>query len=276
MPWDGAEIWVASVVPSNSSIALANPRRVAGEKSSISANEPTWLNNDELLFNQDISGYLNPWIVRNVSADAFNSQPILHEPVPEDFGEASWMMAWSSYALLTPTRILYSSTRAGRAQLYVGDIERRSLAEIHTPYAVVQYLKATQPGKVAFVGRSSDADPVIVELQLDKNEQPIYHVLKGGAELPFDSAYIPVPKPMTLHSEEGTPIHVVLYSPCNPTYDAAGVGGEIPPVVVYIHGGPNWMTDQALDWKKAYYTSRGWAWLDVNHGGSTGYGRAYR
>jgi len=68
---------------------------------------------------------------------------------------------------------------------------------------------------------------------------------------------------------------VVLYRPTNPAYEGSSIPGEKPPCVINVHGGPTAMATLALSWSKQFFTSRGWAWLDVNYGGSSGYGRKY-
>jgi len=79
---------------------------------------------------------------------------------------------------------------------------------------------------------------------------------------------------MTLY-RDGKPLYVVYYAPKNPKYAGSSIPGEKPPCIVGSHGGPTSMEAQVLSWTKMYYTSRGYAWLDVNYGGSSGYGREY-
>ncbi|KAJ6494884.1 Alpha/Beta hydrolase protein, partial [Mycena vitilis] len=74
---------------------------------------------------------------------------------------------------------------------------------------------------------------------------------------------------------DGRTCHINYYAPKNPNYDG-GLPGEKPPAVVLIHGGPFYMESANLDWAKQFFTSRGWAYIDVNYGGSTGFGRAFR
>jgi len=89
-----------------------------------------------------------------------------------------------------------------------------------------------------------------------------------------NEAYISAPRPITLY-RDGKPLYVVYYAPKNPIYSGSSIAGEKPPCIVHAHGGPTSIETQVLDWIKLYYTSRGYAWLDVNYGGSSGYGREY-
>jgi dipeptidyl aminopeptidase/acylaminoacyl peptidase len=89
-----------------------------------------------------------------------------------------------------------------------------------------------------------------------------------------DEAHLPVPRPVELEGPYGRVVHALVYPPTSP--DAAGPTGQLPPYVVWVHGGPTGNVTALLDLEKAYFTSRGIGVIDVNYGGSSGYGRSYR
>jgi dipeptidyl aminopeptidase/acylaminoacyl peptidase len=86
--------------------------------------------------------------------------------------------------------------------------------------------------------------------------------------------YYPTPEARTFSGPDGEPVHAQLYPPASP--DHTGPPGELPPYVIWVHGGPTSRAPMTLDLEIAYFTSRGIGVADVNYGGSTGYGRAYR
>ncbi|EIW87444.1 alpha beta-hydrolase [Coniophora puteana RWD-64-598 SS2] len=278
MPWEASEVYVAACQVHQDGITLSSSIIVAGKCGKDVATEPLWISAHQLLVVSDISGYLNPYLATvscsksqmDVGAVHVETEPLFHDGMEEDFGEPSWMLGWSSYAALDENHVVLTSFRSGRAQIYVYDLRSKASEEINTPFAVIQYVHSLKNGKVVFLGKASDREPAVVEFDgtvfkpLTKSKDPLYSV-----------GYISQPQPMSPADETGNTYHAILYGPTNPSYEG-GEGDERPPAVVYVHGGPTWLTDQALDWKKQYFTSRGWAWVDVNYGGSSGYGKAYR
>ena len=92
-------------------------------------------------------------------------------------------------------------------------------------------------------------------------------------EIP-EAGYLPVPGQVRLEGQYGRNVHALVYPPTHP--DAVAPDGELPPYIVWAHGGPTSHVTGLLDLEKAYFTSRGIGVIDVNYGGSTGYGRSYR
>ncbi|KAK0207015.1 alpha beta-hydrolase [Desarmillaria ectypa] len=238
--------------------------------------EPTWTLANELVFTTDKDGYLNPWILRGISGTAPKPEPLSPVVIQEEFGEPSWFLGLSSFALYDQRRVLFSSFRSGRSQLYLANLDTREFLPVETPFVLIQYVRSLGDGKVVFVGKKADDNSGVIEFSWSEQEQkPIYRVLRGKTELPFPKELISLPEPVELQVlPEGRTTHAILYLPKNPDY-SGGLPGELPPAIFNLHGGPNSMLDQALDWTKQYYSSRGWAWIDLNYNGSTGYGRDY-
>jgi len=135
--------------------------------------------------------------------------------------------------------------------------------------------------EIVFAGQKVDEKVCIVKCAIsmvDNSPKATFTVLKAacadGESVSFPKEIVSVPKPMTVQGRTGD-VHIIFYPPKNPEYSGSNIEGERPPCVVHVHGGPTGFQKPALDWKKQYFTSRGWAWMDVNYGGSAGYGRAY-
>ncbi|PBK93866.1 alpha beta-hydrolase [Armillaria gallica] len=239
--------------------------------------EPTWTPANELIFTTDKDGYLNPWILRGVESDAApKPEPLSSVTLPEEFGEPSWFLGLSSFAMYDERRVLFSSFRSGRSQLYLANLDTREFLTVETPFVLIQHVRSLGDGKVVFVGKKADDNSGVIEFSWsEEDRKPVYRVLRGDTDLPFPKELISLPEPVELEVlPEGRTTHAILYLPKNPAY-AGGIPGELPPAIFNLHGGPNSMLDQALDWTKQYYSSRGWAWIDLNYNGSTGYGRDY-
>lgn len=188
----------------------------------------------------------------------------------------------SSSAVLSESAALWSVLRDGRSILYLVDLRNGEYKELHSPYVTIKSLHRTGSHSAVFLGSPTDGPMVVVSVVLDSSENAKFSILTGGegenvgSKPDLDKVgtefYAP-PRPLTFKGRDGGPLYVVFYAPTNPNY--AGLAGERPPCIVYAHGGPTSMTDQGLSLRKQYFTSRGFAWVDVNYGGSSGYGRKY-
>ncbi|TFK46332.1 alpha/beta-hydrolase [Heliocybe sulcata] len=277
MPWEGSEICVAKVDASSGSLVLTDVRMIAGQRNRIGVLYPFWISNERLVFTSDESGYQNPWIYDAASGSA---RAILKDPVQEDFGEPSSRLGPSPGAALDGKTLIFSATQEGRSVLYRIDIEHGSKKELECPYVDVAWVQRLSENTVAFVGSQTTQSAQIVISTFSAHDSQVSSTTLNTPSSDSGTSYPPslisVPEPRSLElTPGGQSVHVVLYPPTNPRYAGSSIKGEKPPCVVNAHGGPTGKADQALDWKKQYFTSRGWAWLDVNYGGSSGYGRKY-
>lgn len=277
MPWEGSELHVADVTLTDGAIALSNIHRVAGEKTNISVSYPSWISNDTLVFTSDKSGFVNPWIYSTSSKSA---SAVFTSPIDEDFGDPAWRFADYPYAPLSPTssQLLFFAYRGGRTILYLVDTSKKgSPKNIDCPFVTIRNMSPAGEGKVVFFGQTSAGPGAIILVSISDDGQPTFTTLKS-TELPgsilFPPELISKPQPITLHPKPSNlPLHIVFYPPTNPSYTP--VKDEKPPCVISVHGGPTGVSKQAMTWTVQYYTSRGWAWVDVNYGGSSGFGREY-
>ncbi|KAJ7471903.1 Alpha/Beta hydrolase protein [Mycena latifolia] len=272
MPWQGAEIFVADVILEADRLEISNTSYVAGQKTTNSVSYPGWATTNTLLFTSDKSGYQNPWKYELAAS------PVFSQAIDQDFGEPAWVLGRSPYAVIDDgKRALFSAFQGGRSVLYTVDIADGTRHLVENPYVGIQNMRPAGADKVVFIGERVDAPPEIVVCTVRSDSSALFSLVsKPSAGPGFPAGLISVAQSMTLKAgTDGHPVHILYYPPTNPEYSGTSIPGEKPPCVLYAHGGPTHFVGHALDLMTQYYTSRGWAWLNVNFGGSSGYGRAY-
>jgi dipeptidyl aminopeptidase/acylaminoacyl peptidase len=187
-----------------------------------------------------------------------------------EFGMPQWLFGMSTYAFESARRLICAYTRKGRWQLAEINLKSEELEVIETPYSDIAYLRAS-PGRAVFVGGSATEPTSIVKLDIATQT---FEVLRRSIRFEIDSGYISIPATIEFTTTRGQTSHAFFYPPQNENYQAPA--GDRPPLMVISHGGPTAAATDSLNLAIQYWTSRGIAVLDVNYGGSTGYGRAYR
>jgi dipeptidyl aminopeptidase/acylaminoacyl peptidase len=259
MPWDGTELWVSKL---NADGSLGRLERVAGgiDESVV---QPEWSPDGVLYFVSDRTGWWNiyRWHDGHV------------EPVCEmkaDFGRPQWVFGMSTYAFESADRIICAYTKQGTWSLASLDTVTGKTQLIEVPYTDIRSVRAL-PGQALFIAGSSTEPPSIVKVDLATRQ---IEVLRRSSNVKVDAEYLSIPRAIEFPTENGLTAHAFFYAPRNREY--TGPSGEQPPLLVISHGGPTAATSTTLSWGVQYWTSRGIAVLDVNYGGSSGYGRAYR
>ncbi len=258
MPWDGTELWVADVAADGS---LSAQRQVAGG-SQESIAQPSWSPSGQLHFISDRTGWWNLY-----RAEATGAVPLL--PLAAEFSGPQWSCEMSTYAFLAGGRILAIYQADGRAHLVVIKPDGTS-REVAQPYAALASLKVR--GQVAVMLAASAQEPPAV-VRWDE-ESGRFERLWETMALDIDRAFLSVPEAITFPTTGGESAHAFYYPPTNPDFRAPA--GERPPLLTFIHGGPTSATSPVLDLAIQFWTSRGFAVVNVNYRGSTGFGRAYR
>ncbi|KAJ7074651.1 Alpha/Beta hydrolase protein [Mycena amicta] len=274
MPWQSSELHIADF--SVDSLQVANSIRFAGEGAENSVTYPSWATASTVLFTSDKSAYQNPW---KYDLGSGKATPILPAPLDEDFGDPAWTLGRSPYAILeNGTKVVFSAFRDGRAVLYIIDCATGSRTQVTNPYVGIQAMRRVEKHKVAFIGERVDSPPELVICSIADDSAVDFSVVTSSSSSgpAFPKSLYSIAQPMTLTAApDNHPVHVVYYPPTNPDYIGSSISGEQPPCVVHAHGGPTSLAGQALEMTMQYYTSRGYVWLSVNFGGSSGYGRAY-
>jgi dipeptidyl aminopeptidase/acylaminoacyl peptidase len=259
MPWDGTELWVAELTPDG----LRAPRKVAGGEGE-SIFQPTWSPDGMLYFVSDRTNWWNLYRWRGPSVEPVAA-------MAAEFGTAQWSFGMSTYAFESESRIVCQVRSQGVARLATIDLHAGRLHPVHTPFTAFSASIQAHEGR-AFTIAGSSIEPmsvIAVDLETGKVE-----VLRRSAERVIDPTYISVPQAIEFPTEGGVTAHGFFYPPLNPEYQPPA--GERPPLIVYVHGGPTSAVSNALDLSDQFWTTRGFAYLAVNYGGSTGFGREYR
>ncbi|MEZ4542168.1 MAG: S9 family peptidase [Chloroflexota bacterium] len=264
MPWDGTELWTADVAADGS---LHNRQLMAGGPAE-SIFQPEWSPDGVLHFISDRSGWWNLYRLPggDVPAECLYA-------MDADFGMAQWVFGLGTYAFESPSRIVCAYTRDGQAHMARLDTAAGTLTPLDLPYALAfpshGRIVAGQ-GRLAYIGTSATRPSAVVLFDSAGGHQ----VLRASTTVAIDDGYIALAQSIEFPTENGLTAYGYYYPPRNRDYEAPA--GELPPLIVTSHGGPTSATTGDWDLAVQYWTSRGFAFLDVNYGGSTGYGRAYR
>jgi len=261
MPWFGTELWAAEV---SSDGLLVSPRLIAGGPTE-SICQPEWSPNGILYFVSDRSGWWNLYAVAKGGSHSI-------APMAAEFGQAQWTFGLSLYAFLTENKIACGFTKEGTWSLSLLDPQLGQLTPLGISGSDFAYIRAN-PERVVVRAGSPDAPFAVTEINMQSG---LSRVLRQSAPPPDSTVkpFISVPTAVEFKTANGETAHAFLYKPTNPYFTAPV--NELPPLLVKSHGGPTTATTSTLDFRIQYWTSRGFAVLDVNYGGSTGYGREYR
>lgn len=259
MPWDGTELWLADVQANGS---LANQRLIAGHISE-SIFQPEWSPNGVLHFVSDHTGWWNLYRWRDNNIEALCT-------MDAEFGLPQWVFGMSTYAFAAENVIVCTYVEKGFSRLGILNTTTGELEKVETPYSRIEGIRVAS-GRAVFLAASPTEATAIVSFDLLTRQ---FETLRYSSDLIIDPDYLSVPQAVEFPTENGLTAHGFFYAPNNRDFSAPP--DEKPPLLVMIHGGPTAATSAVLRLGIQYWTSRGIAVLDVNYGGSTGYGRAYR
>lgn len=262
MPWDGCELHVADVAPDGS---LVNDRLVAGRDGEESIWQPGWSPGGDLHWVSDRSGWWNLEREHDGVLEALC-------PKEAEFAWPQWVFGGSSFAFLGDGRLVCHYGADGVQHTAVLDPASGELLDLDLPYTAIGYPKLVAEGtQIAFTA-GGPATPEQVVL-LDFATRAV-EVIRESEEVSIDPALVSIPRQVAFPTEGGLTAYAHFYPPCNPVY--GGPQGERPPLIVIGHGGPTAESPPIFDLEIQFWTSRGFAVVDVNYGGSSGFGRAYR
>tara|TARA_B100000686_G_scaffold353643_1_gene460111 strand:- start:1700 stop:3640 length:1941 start_codon:yes stop_codon:yes gene_type:complete len=261
MPWDGCELHVATIQEDGS---IFNSRIVAG-----SANEsifqPEWSPKGSLHFVSDRSGWWNIYS--------------LNEGIPKcvyetdaEFGMPLWTLGVSTYGFINENKIISWFNTRGNWQIGIIDLQDNNFTELKTPYTDLARIGLKAHDNKILIGSASPTSSAAISL-FDADSS-MFTLLEGSKTLSFPTEYISLPETIEIMSENNHPVHAFFYPPTNPDFRAPD--NTLPPLIVFTHGGPTSATTTGLNLNVQFWTSRGFSVLDVNYGGSSGYGREYR
>jgi dipeptidyl aminopeptidase/acylaminoacyl peptidase len=260
MPWDDTQLLVRDLRTGEETV-------VAGGHGE-SVFEPRWNEDGSLWFISDRTDWWNlyRWVP---GADI---QPVVREEA--EIGSVGFGLGSAYYTVLADARVVFVRRRSGFDALVVREPDG-SLAELDLPFSVITAVQPAGPGTVAVIAGGPVAEPGVFLVDLAAGA---LEVLRPPRDLGIGPSMLSVPEPVSFPSVDGAgrarTAHALFYPPAHEQYH--GPEGELPPLIVMIHGGPTAAAVPVLNPALQYWTSRGFAVVDVNYGGSTGYGRAYR
>ncbi len=258
MPWDGTQLRVAII--STSGQLESVQVRAGGVSEAV--NSPVWSDDHELYFISDISGFWNVWSV----VDAGNKKQIFSEAA--EWAQPMWLVGARFLRKLPDGRLVGIHGNPANESLVIGDPKTGLWQDCESELTNFSFLH-TSDSQIFAVGGGFKLAQAIIEFADDQTSG--YQILKK-IEIPVDANYLSVARSVTFPSEAGRKVHAFISPATNPDFECA----NIPPVIITVHGGPTAHTTGVASIKRAFFTSRGFTVVDVNYGGSTGYGRAYR
>lgn len=274
MPWDGTELWVAAF---NASGLLGVRDKVAGGNGE-SIFQPEWSPDGALYFVSDQTGWWNLYRWAGTEVEAMH-------PMAAEFGKPQWTFSMVTYAFTGSDRIAATYVQQGRWHLAMIDTRLKTFEAVELPVEVLESIRAVEArtkeadgaeksdrasdgADIYFIGGSASEPAGVMCLRQGRVE-----VLRSSAADRIPAEWISRGEAVTFAVKDRA-VHAFYYPPTNP--QAAAPPGERPPLIVVTHGGPTGATSSVLDPKIQFWTSRGFALLDVDYSGSTGYGRPYR
>ncbi|MGQ0678288.1 MAG: fused MFS/spermidine synthase [Actinomycetota bacterium] len=288
MPWDGTQLWEASFdggaggpggggpgaggpggggaggpgaggPGAGEGVPALGPARMVAGGPSESITQPRYSPGADLHYISDRTGW---W---NIYSD---DRAIDHRSA--EFCGPDWVFGQSTYTFLDDGTLVAGWSEGGMDRLGYLSPGSRRFTPIEQPYSSVEALRSFGGGIVAVAG-SPNESPAIVAISIPSGSVEVIQRSRDGE---VDRGYICKPQPIEFPTENGLTSHALFYPPAN--RDFAGPPGELPPLIVMSHGGPTSATSSVLNYGRQFWTSRGFAVVDVNYGGSTGYGREYR
>jgi dipeptidyl aminopeptidase/acylaminoacyl peptidase len=270
MPWDATEVRVATL----DGTSVVAERAVVPAEAGESAIMPAWSPQGTLHL---VSDRPHPdragrwWNLHALDTDGTLTNLL---PIEADLGQPSWQLGQSLYGFLDDGRIACVATDGAVERPSILDPAGGTLARL-SDHTMCRDL-AVAGGVAWFAAGSPTAFPEIVRADFTSPPQSeqAAEVLHRTRDLPVDPTWLPRPEAISFPTGDGAVAHGFLYPPTNP--EATAPEGERPPLIVTSHGGPTASNPPMLNLAVAYWTSRGFAVVDVNYRGSTGFGREYR
>ena len=259
MPWDSTELWVATW---NENGTIANLKQVAGGHNE-SIFQPKWSPDHKLYYVSDRNGWWNLYYLQNGQ-----TKPLFE--VEAEFGRPQWVFGMSTYGFVSAEKIICAYTQNGVWYLASIQTKTRKLERIETDYTSIESVQVNT-NMVAFIGGSPSQFSSVAKLDL-ATQYP--YVIRKSCNVELKLECLSTPQTIKFPTADGLISYAFFYPPQNDRQIASA--SELPPLIVVSHGGPTGATSNTLSLNLQYWTSRGFAVLDVNYGGSTGHGRAHR
>jgi dipeptidyl aminopeptidase/acylaminoacyl peptidase len=258
MPWDGTQLRIAQIDTGGNLI----DQKVCAGSTSEAVNSPIWAQNGNLYFISDASGFWNVW---ELDSDQTNRQLVSESA---EWAHPMWQVGTHLLRILDSGQLVGIHGSPEREQIAIIDPATGNWRDLSCELTNFAHLSVHQD-QIFAIGGGPKALSALVELSAHGNSSPsiVTEVLA-----PIDLEFLPIAEAKTFPSENGRTVHVFISPATNPNYES----NALAPVIITVHGGPTANTSGVASIKRAFFTSRGFTVVDVDYGGSTGYGRAYR
>lgn len=273
MPWDATELWVARFADGT----ISDARCVLGADRAEAVVQPEWGPDGNLYFCTDRSNWWNLYRFEHDAQHGPVGFPVPVTALESEIALPAWVFGRSRYAFGPDGDVVVFAFGGGdHVHLGVADLHTHDLRVVETGLASFEALRVRRRPdgaglEVVGVGAGFSTEAAVLAIALDDGS---HRLLRPPRQLGLPSGIVSTPEHVTFPSESGRVAHGWYYPPCNPAY--CGPDGERPPLLVLSHGGPTASANPAMNVAVQFWTSRGFAVIDVDYGGSTGYGRAYR
>ncbi len=268
MPWDESELWLAQFNSVN--LSLQGVEKAVGE-TNMAICFPSFGPRGDLFFIMDQAGHENdnPKNWWNIYSYKNGEVKAVTQELAE-FGVPMWGLGYDRYVVGRDAIFAICHKREGDVVARIS-IKTRELSWIELPYDSLLMIQKDDDSNLLLYARGPDRPDAIITLDVKTNEM---HNLKISYEMPLDSEYVSIPTTIEFPTQDGEHAYALFYEPLNPNFQPAA--DSSPPLIVRVHGGPTGRTSSSLSLEYQFWTSMGYAIIDVNHRGSTGYGRRYR
>ncbi|WP_338422253.1 S9 family peptidase [Acetobacter musti] len=277
MPWTATRLCVAPILSDGECVILGTPRILAGNEINESIIEPQWADNGTLIAISDRSGWWNLYRF-DVTRPTPEAEPLC--PLSAEIGQPHWVFGQSSYTLLPGGRILALSVHEGRTQTLMLTPKGSTFSAEPVAFGQPDQCPVLITGQSS-TNRTDDELYAWLDQPADNASAVVTgragatpRILRSSATLPFGPRDISLPQNIRFPLPDGDEGYAFFYAPTNARYTVPQ--NERPPMIVTAHGGPTARASEAFSFKIQWWTSRGFAVLDVNYSGSTGFGRAWR
>ena len=263
MPWDQTTLWLGDIDDAGD---IVNPRKLV-EAEGQSVFQPSWSGDGRLYFISDADGWWQLYRLDDCGDKDSVTQVCGYEA---EMGLPLWQFGMRSYVFQDPDRVIATLCEQGVWRLVRVCANTGEVEPVQTPYNSFTSLAADSKRAVVIAAGTERTDEVAM-IDLDNGELGLCMDVKP---LPVAKEWISSAQLVSFPTSDGDVAHGFYYPPRNP--DAEPLVDELPPLLVMTHGGPTAATAASLNMKTQFWTSRGFAVLDVNYRGSSGYGRSYR
>ena len=258
MPWDGTELHLANI---DSKGNLIDQQVLAGSNTEA-INSPVWSATGSIYFVSDASGFWNVWEVDSHQA----KRQIVSEAA--EWAHPMWLVGTHLLRVMDSGELIGIHGSPVQEHVAIINPATGTWRDLECDLTNFAHLSISSD-RIFVIGGGAKTLSAIVELSTASEFEP---AVIAQVQAPIDQEFLPVAKALTFPSKNGREVHAFMSPATNPNYQS----DELPPVIITVHGGPTANTSGVASIKRAFFTSRGFTVVDVDYGGSTGYGRAYR